>query len=709
MRITLIALFGLLLSDFLVAQMNGQELFREIILRVEKEEYSLSSNNLIIRGEQYIWFQYNDAQTDCELILYPNVKTLQNIFLKNSEDFRVVDSLMLIANQYYRAKIRFRNITESDFMQLNFSIKSSEPSEINLPIRLFPVKKTTAFILPKDDKLFIGEERAFKVETNDPNNIRFSSQWTRDLNINYKFSMSQGQLFLHLLPVQAGRQVLDVPLSVRKPFLNEHLQPLYDLPPLRYEFEVKESRLLYLNTNQKEFSLIRENLGDGIEFELDYHPALSLRKTYRIEAQEAPGGELLAEIFTRSILANGRVLCWLRPYNLHRQSEGYVYIKDGDTPRFISNFSISPVTKIEKISVLSERGNSSQGSNVFPGEQIEIRLSGQSLHKGNFTFDGLSDLRSDTLMRNENEVILKAKVPLDINKPKIEILNNGELTGFSLAIQEYQVPRPLDFVRLQIGDKKTLPLAEIDKVIYVDETLEDVVIAFDRESIDSRQRLYGKQYLTVDIVITDKNNNLIDKRAIENIVVCPGISSPCFDYYDTKNCRYENLSLNQFIRRKTHDLDEWSTIEITVSHDRNRYNGSGLNKRAEITLRRYSSFDLDVSFPAGLLTKKVKQEGYGTLSGISMAIIAQFSFYHPKRHAKYQPYKIGAGFLALNAFNFSANSTNRDVGVVALASLYPVQTGTRSKLSFPLYLGGGYFLSEGKFFFLLGPGIRLQL
>jgi len=46
---------------------------------------------------------------------------------------------------------------------------------------------------------------------------------------------------------------------------------------------------------------------------------------------------------------------------------------------------------------------------------------------------------------------------------------------------------------------------------------------------------------------------------------------------------------------------------------------------------------------------------------------------------------------------------------VVLGSLYPVPRKTRSKLSFPLYLGGGYFLSESKFFYLLGPGIRLDL
>jgi hypothetical protein len=88
-------------------------------------------------------------------------------------------------------------------------------------------------------------------------------------------------------------------------------------------------------------------------------------------------------------------------------------------------------------------------------------------------------------------------------------------------------------------------------------------------------------------------------------------------------------------------------------------------------------------------------------------MIAQFSFYHHEKFAKYRPYKIGAGFLALNAFNFSDNADNRDVGLVILGSLYP--TTRDVKLTFPLYVGGGYLLKDQKWFFLIGPGIRVKL
>jgi hypothetical protein len=90
-----------------------------------------------------------------------------------------------------------------------------------------------------------------------------------------------------------------------------------------------------------------------------------------------------------------------------------------------------------------------------------------------------------------------------------------------------------------------------------------------------------------------------------------------------------------------------------------------------------------------------------------MAMIAQFSFYQKNRINRLQPFKVGAGFLALDAFNFSENDDNRDLAIVILGSLYP--TRKDKKLTFPLYFGGGYKLNAEEFFFLIGPGIRISL
>ena len=126
----------------------------------------------------------------------------------------------------------------------------------------------------------------------------------------------------------------------------------------------------------------------------------------------------------------------------------------------------------------------------------------------------------------------------------------------------------------------------------------------------------------------------------------------------------------------------------------------------EIILQRFWKFDIDVSFPAGLIT--FGGENSGNLTVISMAMIARFSFYEQNKINRFKPYKVGFGFIALDAFNFASdNDESRDIAMVVLGSLYPTRKDT--KLTFPLYFGAGYGLKHERFFFLFGPGIRVRL
>lgn len=694
------------------SQLPNINCFEELELKIENQVFRYSSDTLRVLGENHLRFAYEDVRATAEIKIYPkDLFPIRKLELLQSADYELLDSITNINGNYFRFKIRFKQLTKSDFIQLTFSIVSDAfVNPYIQEVNLLQTTETTAFLTTKDKRLFVGEEKSFQIETNRPNNIRYNSQWTRDKNINYKFSLRQGALYLQLLPNSPGRQKINIPLRSKIPSFDTINNSLvYDLAPINFAFDVQQSKLVYLSTNKKEITLNEVNQREGVEIELEYHPSLELNKTYRVEPQEEGGGYLVAEIFTRSILSNGRVLCWLRTYQTHRQSEGYLYIKDGDDSQFITNLNITPKTQINQLSVVSAKGNMSKGTVLYPGERVEIIVQGIGLKKGQFTFAGLAEVSQDSIGDNENELRFKALVPIDINTNEVVLLNYGKPTGNKLRINEFQIAHPLDFVLIETEEIPDIAFSDIDQTVFLQKTIPDLIIKFDPNKIDSRQRLFGKQYLKIDIVITNKNNQLLDRQTIENIVICPGSTSPRNSYYDDGNCRFENIALNQFIRQKTFDLEAWSRIEIVIQHDRSKYGGQGFYKKAEIISRRSSTFDLDVSFPAGLVTKRVGEDGFGNLSGVSMAIIAQFSFYHPQRIAKTRPFKIGAGFLALNAFNFSENASNRDVGVVVLGSLYPVPTKQRSKLSFPLYLGGGYFLSESKFFYLIGPGIRLRI
>jgi hypothetical protein len=405
-------------------------------------------------------------------------------------------------------------------------------------------------------------------------------------------------------------------------------------------------------------------------------------------------------------MANNKILCWLKTYNLHRKPEGYLYIKDGDNALFITNVAITPKTSIEKVSQLSGTGSWTEGLSVQPGKKVEIKIEGEGLHKARFAFEDIQNVEEDTLIKNENLRVFEFQVPLTFTREEIQIFNRGKKTGYSLKLKEYQKPREFDFVKVNLGNRD-MAIHRIDKPILHENTLKDIIISFDRNLIDANNDLHGKQYLEVSVRVTSQKNDLIELKELEDIVICPGEQSPRYLHYDKEECLSNTISLNKHVNRKTYNLEEWSKIQLTFKHKKSKYGGKGMKKTVEIILKEKVKFDVDVSFPAGLVTKKVGEPGFGNLGGISMAMIAEFSFYHPDKIAKLRPYKVGAGFLALNAFNFDENNDNRDVGVVILGSVYPISS--TSKLSFPLYLGGGYLLKEGKPFFLIGPGIRVKL
>jgi hypothetical protein len=66
---------------------------------------------------------------------------------------------------------------------------------------------------------------------------------------------------------------------------------------------------------------------------------------------------------------------------------------------------------------------------------------------------------------------------------------------------------------------------------------------------------------------------------------------------------------------------------------------------------------------------------------------------------------LGAGFLAINAFNFN-QSAQRDLAAVALASLYPIKPG--KLFSLPIHIGFGYKFQDKIPFIMLSPGIGVR-
>lgn len=689
----------IVIFSFLSTQLFSQNCFKDVVLLIDTLKFTQQKNSINFKGDKYLAFEYFVDNPPCEVRLYPySMENIQKITLAPSGDFELIDSVFR-SQDYFRFKVRFGNLNQTQFTNFNFTIFQIPLKETTCEVRLLPYFNTQVSFNPKDDELYVGEERTFELISNNPENIRVNPIPTSGRDIDYRTELVGKQLRLHLLPNKLGEVELQLELSTYNPYLDEKDRIRFQLPTIRRKFRVKGSRLAFLNTDIREITLDEQTQKEGIEIQLEYNRYFSLNKTYRIENQEKAGGMLVAEIFVKSFLSNGKILCILRPYSFHRISDGYLYVKNGDEPISITNFNVTPKTIINNIIILHE-GNRRETA-FYPGETVDVRIEGLALHKANFSFDGLNVLTSDSLIRTENVHTYKLQVPINIAKKEVEIYNRGEKIGRSIPVNEYQRPHQLNFVNINFGSGKNV-ITDMPQTVLHPHIIRDIEISFSPDKIDE-QKLFGKQYISIDVTIFNARGDLVELKRINNILVCPNENSPRFAFYNDKQCNKTPVSLNTILARKTYDLDGWSKIELVFSHDKDKYGGDGFVKKVEIILQRRVRFDTEVTFPGGLLIKRADRPDFSPFGGISLAIMQQLSFYDPDKINRFRPYKIGIGILANNAFNFNPNASNRDIGIVMIGSLYPTRRDV--KLTFPLFAGMGYFLSAKAWFFLVGPGI----
>lgn len=694
-----INLFFITVLSFYVSQ---AQLIQDLSLKLEDgKTYSWKNDRTNFQGEPHLIFNYQKESPTGQVTINLSTQALDyDIQLLPSRDFEVIDTLVRYSN-FARFKIRFNELSASEFLRFSFRISDEEFVRLE-EIPLLPSNNTYATIYPGTEELFIGEEKIFEIVTNHPENLMLDYRWNQGEPFSYRYSMAGNQVFLHLIPTQLGRQYLDLHVPIRKPRIDVNGEVVFETEALQNTFMVKEGRLVFLSLDKQEITP-NDDKKEPIVVQIDNDRNLRLGKTYRIENQEQPGGPLIAELFTKTRLNNDKVLADLRVYAFHRKSDGYLFIKDGDEPRFVTNADITPKTKITSIEIQRDGKPWQTSSQVYPGEHVTVRLKGEGLHKARISFQGVSDLSYDSLVRNENLSLFDIQIPRTVATQSIEIYNYDQPTGQSLTVSEYQRFRPFDFVTLDLAGEE-FQLDQIDKPIYFNKNLTDLVIEFDKSKIDASGELFGKQYLTIDVKVSNKAGNLIEIYRFDQLAICPGESSPRHSFYDNTDCNAADINLNNFLTKKTHSLEEWSRIEIEIGHVKDKHGGRGEKKRVQIYLKREYNFDVDLSFPAGLLILEAGSDQFKNFAGPSFAMIAQFSFYQEGKIAQYKPYKFGAGFIALDAFNLNGNG---DIGIVAIGSLHPTTSG--KKLTFPLYTGFGYSLTKGVPFFLVGPGIRVRL
>jgi hypothetical protein len=680
--------------------------FDDIQIRIDTNTFRWSEDSEVVGDEQKLTFYYEQSESLAEFRFYPKAgQNTKIISLPSTASFGIIDSIQFVNDAYYSARIKFKNLSNTEHLNIMPIIKKSDGSEARLNIPLLPYTNTYASVYTGDGELFIGEEKSFEIVTNNADNLAFDTRWQKSENYEFRIHRRGEKLLFTIVPSQRGELNVGLSLEVLSPIADSNFQLTYKLPTIQMQFNVKGSRLSFLRFDEREVVWERD-VKEGVEVQIDNNRNLAINKTYRMEASDEPGGALIAELFTLRRLSNDKVLCVFRPYNYHRTRDSYLFIKDGDTPVFITNINIVPESRIDKVSILRNGGNWEENTSVYPGETVEVRLEGESLLRGDFIFKGLRDVSSDTIIRSDRVVNYLLKVPIDIRQKSISIYNGDRKTGKSLDIIEYQRPRLFDYIILDHGTSPKV-VQDITQPILHNGTIGDVSIQFDPLYIDEPDYLYGKQYLEIEVRIKDQNNIVEERYTIDNIVICPGETSPRFFAYNGKgsDCNNGILAINDYISNKTHSLNNWSSVELVFRNKKSAYNGKGFSHRVQIFKQKLITFDVDLSIPAGLLIKKVGVDGFPGLTGVSLSMLGEFSFYQKGEIQRLRPYKIGAGFLAKNAFNFNPDA-DRDLGIVILGSVYPSRK--KRKISFPLYAGFGYFLNEERFFYLIGPGIRIN-
>ncbi len=667
--------------------------------------YDYNTDRVTFRGERHLAFRYEEDESIAELRLYPmdGLPTQPILYILPSPDFDQIDSLLFVDESYYRTRLRFKSLSTSDFTALHIrSAVAGETRTIQVP--LLPYTYTKLSVELGNEELYTGEEKRFELLSNRLSNLKLDGMWRESGEVEYRLFEEGGKGFLAIIPNEDGKHSLSIVVETRKPRLDATLTPRFELNPIELEFHARGSRLAFLRIDERE--IIRSpDKREGFEVQIDQNRNLELNKTYRIEDREEPGGPLIAELYTQRRLSNDKVLCLLRPYENHRTTDGFLFIKDGDEAKFITNVNISPEAKIKRIFILRDEGEWRESSVLRPGETVEIRVEGEGLRTANLYFEDLSVAELDSITRSDNAARFRIRVPVDIKRKKVEIYNRDKAMGVALKISEYERPRPLDFVKINYGDGSKV-LSETPSTVLYPHVVSDVSIDFDYNKIDSEEKLYGRQWLEVEVRLSNRRDELIEMQRIPLVSVCPGAQSPRSGAYSDSKCNRQPISINSILNRKTHSLKEWSRIEIVVRHKSDRYDDEGFSERVSIIQQRLVTFDIELSLPAGLVIRRFGESNFEGLAGISLSMLAQLSFYDREAIQKEKPYKLGAGFLFINAFNLNPEVVDRDLGLVMLGSVYP--TSMERKLSFPLFAGGGYFLNADQFFVLVGLGIRLS-
>ena len=683
------------------------DLLDDIELRLDTTVYRWQTDQLLIGGQPHLSFVFEEAEPVVALHLVPREKAdILGLDLLNSSDYEAVDTTLRLPDGSFRTRLKLATLSRSASPVLLYQVRLPEDT-LNLEIPLFPLANTRAMLPPDNYVWYIGQEEQIPIESTHPRNLEPTSTWTRTQGIAYRIVRKDGMPWLRVIPREVSQRTLRLPYQTFRPQRNDAGELVYEQVIEPFEVTIKRGRNQFITLDQEVVELPRGEQVQEVDVSFDLQVALNVKRTYRLEAQDSEGGPVVADLFIREITSSNEMKATLRAYTYHQRSEGLLYLKDQDQTLFTMNLDIVPTPHLDVVELRRPGGDWQSDLTLYPGEEIELRMQGESLTRTSIQIPELLDLsskpNSDSIRYGDEQITATLTVPLDLMKREMTLERDEKATKFVFHLREYQRPRELDFVRVTY-ERHTEKLTTVRSPIQVKAPLSSFQFRFLRDSIDLPRDLYGPQYLDLTIEVWSAEGRILEKRHVEQVCVCPGANSPRSEAYDAP-CVEGVVKLNDLLKTPSYELPGWSRIRVEVAHQADRYKEPVKKRSFSIIQRLTWEVGLEVALPVPIILARFNGEQADNLSSVGLGAFAQLRFYRKRGINELVPVQASLGVMATDVFSF-ASSPRRDWALCGLAAFYPITS--KQRWSIPLYVGGGYLLDAETFFFFMGPGLSVQ-
>ncbi len=709
-------LFGIFLCLFilrptLVTSQSWQldSTFSRIELRIDTLVYNSDEHRLRVGGRDYLQFDYQSEELIAELLIYPRKPwEIESMNLLSSPDYKIFDTLLLVGESHYRARIQFDRLSQSPPPQIPVQMVLDSTDTVNVLIDLFHTADIEAMVPPGEHILYIGEEKVFPLEVNLPLNIKPQPTWRELPGLAYKVLVKEGEARLHIIPLKYGRQTLSLPFQKQRPALYPGGLIDYQSSIEEFEIEVKRGKVQFLSLIDEPLYLPHRDRYLEIDSRFAKQFSLTLNKPYRIETTERGGSPLIGTLYIQEIRGDDKMKARLRVYDYHRRSDGPMYLKNQDEVLFLTNIDVLPPPTVDLVEIKKKNGDWSRDLTLMPGDKFSLRISGESLQQVAFEWDGLPiDEKVEKKSTQERITWTGLSIPTDLIQKQIYLSKDGTPTDWKLTVDEYQRPRKLDFVIVELAQGGSAPVTKVPNSLFFPVKETDLRLSFLRDSIDGNNRFFGPQYIEVSVEVWDKEQRLLEKKRTRSVCVCPGESSPRKAAYEAPECFEGSISLNDILGTPLYELPAWSQVRVVVAHKRGKYKTEGQRSAFNIVIQKQVELDLEFSVPVGIIMRRFANPTNETLSTANFTAMVQIGLYENNVVNQLRPIQLGVGLMAVDVFPFSGEA-QRDLMLGSFVTFYPIKN-RRQRWNVPLYLGGGYLVGQNTGLFFLGPGLSLRL